>query len=82
MGSIQIFSGGMNFMRILLTAAVAASFAVGSLSALAQTPPKPDKPVACKKIKEEAACTTRADCSWTAPTGKQKTGKCAAAKKK
>jgi hypothetical protein len=68
---------------MIIAAAVAASFAVGSLSALAQTPPaKPAKPVACKKIKEEAACTTRTDCAWTAPTGKQKTGKCGTPKKK
>jgi len=69
-------------MRILLTAAVAASLAAGTVTALAQTSPKPAKPAACKTLKEEAGCTARADCAWTAPTGKQKTGKCKAAPKK
>jgi hypothetical protein len=72
----------MTFMRILLTAAVAASLAAGTMTALAQTAPaKPAKPVACKKIKVEADCMARSDCAWKAPAGKQKTGKCAAAKK-
>jgi hypothetical protein len=76
----------MNFMRILLTAAIAASLAAGTMSALAQTTPskpaKPAKPAACKTLKAEAACTTRTDCAWTAPTEKQKTGKCKTAPKK
>jgi len=60
-------------MRILLTAAVAASLAAGSLSALAQTAaPTPPKPKACKTLKDEAACTTgRPDCAWS--KGKCKT---------
>jgi len=68
-------------MRILLTAAVAASLAAGTLSATAETA-KPAKPVACTKVKDEAACTARTDCTWAAPTGKQKAGKCKAAPKK
>ncbi|MFZ1109288.1 MAG: hypothetical protein WAN43_13215 [Rhodomicrobium sp.] len=67
-------------MRILLTVAVAASLAAGTMSALAQTPPA--KPAACKTLKEEAACTARTDCTWAAPTGAQKTGKCKTAPKK
>jgi len=66
-------------MRILLTAAVAASLALGTVSAFAQTAAKP---AACKTLKEEAACTARTDCAWKAPTGKQKAGKCATAPKK
>lgn len=70
-------------MRILIAAALAASFAVGTTAALAQTAPaKPAKPAACKTLKEEASCAARTDCAWTAPTGKQKTGKCKAAPKK
>lgn len=68
-------------MRTILTAAIAASFAALTLPALAQTPAKPAKPVACKKVKDEASCTARTDCTWAAPTGKQKTGKCKTAPK-
>ncbi len=48
-------------MRILLTAAIAASLAAGSLSALAQTAaPTPAKQKACKTLKGENACTNDA----------------------
>ncbi len=69
-------------MRILLTAAIAASLAAGSLSALAQTAPAPTpvKQKACKKLKDETACTTgRTDCTWSKP-GDAK-GKCKTAPK-
>jgi uncharacterized membrane protein len=69
-------------MRILLTAAIAASLAAGSLSALAQTAPAPTpaKQKACKKLKDENACTTgRTDCAWSKP-GDEK-GKCKKAPK-
>jgi hypothetical protein len=70
-------------MRILSAAILAAFFTAGSVSAYAQgTAPAPAKtanPKACSK-RTEAECTAP-DCSWTAPTGKQKTGKCAKAKK-
>ena len=41
-------------MRILLSAALAASFAAGSLPALAQTATTPVKEKACKTFKDEA----------------------------
>ena len=62
-------------MRILLTAAIAASLAAGSLSALAQTAaPTPTKPKACKTYKIESTCPTTAGCVWSKP-GDAK-GKC------
>jgi len=68
-------------MRILLTAAIAASLAAGSLSALAQTAaPTPTKQKACKTLKDETSCTTgRTDCAWSKP-GDAK-GKCKTAPK-
>jgi hypothetical protein len=70
-------------MRILSAAILAAFFTAGTVSAYAQSaaPAKPaaTKVKACSK-RTEAECTAP-DCSWTAPTGKQKTGKCAKAKK-
>ncbi len=69
-------------MRILVAAALAASLAAGTVSALAQTAPapaapaKPAKPAKCSTLKDEAACGARTDCSWTAPTGTATTGKC------
>jgi hypothetical protein len=68
-------------MRILLTAAIAASLAAGSMSALAQTAaPTPAKQKACKTLKGEDACTKeRTDCAWSKP-GDAK-GKCKTAPK-
>jgi hypothetical protein len=70
-------------MRILSAAILAAFFTAVTVSAYAQTaaPAKPatTKAKACSK-RTEAECTAP-DCSWTAPTGKQKTGKCSKAKK-
>jgi hypothetical protein len=65
-------------MRILLTAAIAASLAAGSLSALAQTT-APAAPAKCKTLKDETSCTGRTDCTWTKP-GNTK-GKCKTAPK-
>ena len=64
-------------MCILLTAAVAASLAAGSLSALAQTAPAPTpaKEKACSTFKDEASCQAPR-CSWAAPTDASKKGKC------
>ena len=67
-------------MRILLSAALAASLAVGSLPALAQTA-TPVKDKACKTFKDETACKGGKDCSWTPATDPKKQGKCAAAPK-
>jgi hypothetical protein len=67
-------------MRILLTAALAASFAAVSLPAVAETA-KPVKEKACKTLKDETACGARSDCKWSAPTDPQKKGKCAAVPK-
>jgi hypothetical protein len=70
-------------MRILSAAILAALFTAGSVSAYAQAPaPAPAKPAKAKSCSKrtEAECTPP-DCSWTAPTGKQKTGKCSKAKK-
>ena len=50
-------------MRILLTAALAASLAAGTLPALAQTA-TPVKDKACKTLKDEATCAPRTDCKW------------------
>jgi hypothetical protein len=69
-------------MRILSAAILAAFFTAGTVSAYAQgaAPAAPAaKAKTCSK-RTEAACTAP-DCSWTAPTGKQKTGKCSKAKK-
>ena len=68
-------------MRILSAAILAAFFTAGTVSAYAQAqaPAKPAKAKSCSK-RTEAECTAP-DCSWTAPTGKQKTGKCSKAKK-
>jgi len=66
-------------MRILLSAALAASLAAGSLSALAQqtapaTPaPTPAKQKACKTNKDETSCNQQG-CAWSKP-GDAK-GKC------
>jgi hypothetical protein len=68
-------------MRILFIAAVAATFAAGSLSVVAQTATPTAKPAACKTLKDEASCTGRTDCTWAAPTGAAKTGKCKKAPK-
>ncbi len=69
-------------MRILFSAALAASLAAGSISALAQTPaPTPSKQKACKTLKDEASCTPRSDCKWSAPTDPSKKGKCTAVPK-
>jgi hypothetical protein len=67
-------------MRILLTAALAASLAAGTLPALAETA-KPVKEKACKTLKDETACAARPDCKWSPPPDPQKKGKCAAAPK-
>jgi hypothetical protein len=69
-------------MRILLSAALAASLAAGSLPVLAQTAPAPTpvKEKACKKFKDEASCAAPR-CSWTAPTEPSKKGKCKTAPK-
>ncbi len=70
-------------MRILLTAAVAASLAAGTIAALAQTTPDtPPKPAKCSTLKAEADCSARTDCVWKAPTGTATTGKCRKAPKK
>ncbi len=53
-------------MRILLTAALAASLAAGTLPALAETA-KPVKEKACKTIKKEEDCGKRPDCAWSTP---------------
>ena len=69
-------------MRILSAAAIAAMFAMGSLSAYAQTTTAPApkaKPVACSK-RAEAVCKAP-DCVWKAPTGTAKKGKCSKAPK-
>ncbi len=66
-------------MRILFTAAIAASLAAGSLSALAQTAPAPAKQKACKTLKDETTCGGRTDCAWSKP-GDAK-GKCKTAPK-
>ena len=69
-------------MRILLTAAIAASLAAGSLSALAQTAPAPAAPTkqkACKTLKDETSCGGRTDCAWS-KSGDAK-GKCKTAPK-
>ncbi len=71
-------------MRILSAAILAALFTAGTLPAAyaqgtAPAPSKAAKPKACSK-RTEAECTAP-DCSWTAPTGKAKTGKCTKAKK-
>ena len=64
-------------MRILFSAVLAASFAAGTLPALAQTAaPTPAKEKACKTLKKEEACGARSDCSWSKqgdPKGKCKT---------
>jgi hypothetical protein len=62
-------------MRILLAAVIAALFAAGTLTAQAQTTTK----TKCSK-RAEADCTAP-DCTWTPPSGTQKTGKCSKAKK-
>jgi len=73
-------------MRILLSAALAASLAAGSLSALAQqtapaTPaPTPTKQKACKTNKDETSCGNQQGCAWSKP-GDSK-GKCKTAPKK
>lgn len=69
-------------MRILFTAAIAASLAAGSLSALAQTAPAPTpaKEKACKTFKDEGSCLAPR-CSWAAPTDPGKKGKCKTAPK-
>jgi hypothetical protein len=73
-------------MRILLSAALAASLAAGSLSALAQqtapaTPaPTPAKQKACKTNKDESSCSGQQGCAWSKP-GDAK-GKCKTAPKK
>ena len=72
-------------MRILLSAALAASLAAGSLSALAQqtapaTPaPTPAKQKACKTLKDETSCGGQQGCAWSKP-GDPK-GKCKTAPK-
>jgi uncharacterized low-complexity protein len=72
-------------MRILLSAALAASLAAGSLSALAQqtapaTPaPMPAKQKACKTLKDETSCGGQQGCTWSKP-GDSK-GKCKTAPK-
>jgi len=66
-------------MRILFSAALAASFAAVSLPALAETA-KPVKEKACKTLKDETACGARSDCKWSAPTEKKK-GTCASVPK-
>ena len=67
-------------MRILLSAALAASLAAGSLPALAQTAaPTPAKQKACKTLKDETSCGARTDCGWSKP-GDAK-GKCKTAPK-
>ena len=69
-------------MRILLSAALAASLAAGSLSALAQqtTPaPTPAKQKACKTLKDETSCGGQQGCTWSKP-GDVK-GKCKTAPK-
>ena len=66
-------------MRILLSAALAASLAAGSLPAFAQTAaPTPVKDKACKTFKEENSCPTQR-CAWSKP-GESK-GKCKTAPK-
>ena len=59
-------------MRILLTAALAAFLAAGTLPALAQTA-TPVKEKACKTFKNEADCPT-ARCDWLPPNDAK--GKC------
>ncbi len=66
-------------MRILLTAAIAASFAVATLPALAQTAATPAKEKACKVNKDETTCSAQAGCTWSKP-GDAK-GKCKKAPK-
>jgi hypothetical protein len=67
-------------MRILLTAALAASLAAGTLPALAQTAaPTPAKQKACKSLKDETSCTGQTGCAWSKP-GDAK-GKCKTAPK-
>jgi hypothetical protein len=68
-------------MRILSAAILAAFFTAGTVSAYAQSAviPVAAKAKACSK-RTEAECTAP-DCSWTPPAAKQKTGKCAKAKK-
>ncbi len=70
-------------MRILSAAAIAALFAVGTLSAYTPAAMAAGetaaKPKACSK-RTEAECKAP-DCEWKAPTGKQKKGKCVKAPK-
>ncbi len=65
-------------MRILLAAALAASLAAGTLSAVAQTAATPAKEKACTKFKDETSCPTPR-CGWSKP-GDAK-GKCKTAPK-
>jgi hypothetical protein len=66
-------------MRILLSAALAASLAAGSLPALAQTAAPTPVKQKCKTLKDETSCGGRTDCSWSKP-GDAK-GKCKTAPK-
>jgi hypothetical protein len=65
----------IKMLQLSAAALVISAFAYGSVSAAEKKKEAAKAPPACNSLKDESACTPRADCTWVAAVKDAKTDK-------